>query len=43
LALIKTVSELREMIKSRTGIDPLWDFGEPARDELQTPNEYRGL
>ena len=32
----RSVSELREMIKSGTGIDPLKDFSGAARDELQT-------
>jgi hypothetical protein len=30
----KTFSELREMMRSGTGIDPLKDFAEAARDEL---------
>jgi len=32
----KTIRELRELIKSGTGIDPLKDFSEAAREELQT-------
>ena len=32
----KTVQELQEMIKSEAMIDPLKEFGEAARDELQT-------
>src|SRR6516162_5269304 len=32
----KTVCELREMIESGTGVDPLKEFSEAARDELQT-------
>ena len=31
----KTIRELRELIKSGTGIDPLKDFSEAAREELQ--------
>ena len=31
----KTVRELRELIKSGAGIDPLKDFSEAAREELQ--------
>jgi len=31
----KTVRELRELIKSGGGIDPLKDFSEAAREELQ--------
>ena len=31
----KTVHELREVIKSGDGIDPLKDFSEAARDELR--------
>ena len=32
----KTVHELREVIKSGDGIDPLKEFSEAAREELQT-------
>ncbi len=32
----KTVRELREVIKSGKGIDPLGEFSEAARDELRT-------
>ena len=32
----KTVHELREVIKSGDGIDPLKDFSEAAREELRT-------
>jgi hypothetical protein len=32
----KTVFELREMMESGTGVDPLKEFSEAARDELQT-------
>ncbi len=32
----KTFPELNEMMKSGTGIDPLKDFANAARDELQT-------
>jgi hypothetical protein len=32
----KTVRELREVIKSGDGIDPLKEFSEAAREELQT-------
>lgn len=31
----KTVRELHELMKSGTGIDPLKDFSEAARDELR--------
>ena len=31
----KTIRELRELIKSGAGIDPLKDFSEAAREELQ--------
>jgi hypothetical protein len=31
----KTIRELRELIKSGVGIDPLKDFSEAAREELQ--------
>jgi hypothetical protein len=31
----KTIRELHEMAKSGTGIDPLKDFSEVARNELQ--------
>jgi hypothetical protein len=31
----KTVRELRELVKSGAGIDPLKDFSEAAREELQ--------
>ena len=31
----KTIRELHEMMKSGTGIDPLKDFSEIAREELQ--------
>jgi hypothetical protein len=32
----KTVSEVHEMMKSGTGIDPLKDFSDAAREELRT-------
>ena len=32
----KTIPELNEMMKTGVGIDPLQDFAEAARDELQT-------
>jgi hypothetical protein len=32
----RSVPELRQMIKSGTGIDPLKDFSEAAREEMQT-------
>jgi hypothetical protein len=32
----KTVSEVRELMKSGTGIDPLKDFSDAAREELGT-------
>jgi hypothetical protein len=31
----KTIPELRELIKSGVGIDPLKDFAEAAREELR--------
>jgi hypothetical protein len=31
----KTIRELRELIKSGAGTDPLKDFSEAAREELQ--------
>lgn len=31
----KTIRELRELVKSGAGIDPLKDFSEAAREELQ--------
>jgi hypothetical protein len=32
----KTIPELHEMVKSGAGIDPLKDFADAAREELQT-------
>ena len=32
----RTVADLREMLKSNTGIDPLKEFAEAARDELRS-------
>ena len=32
----KTIPELHEMVQSGSGIDPLKDFGEIAREELRT-------
>jgi hypothetical protein len=31
----KTIHELHELMKSKTGMDPLRDFSEAARDELE--------
>ncbi len=30
----KTIRELHEMMKTRGGVDPLWEFSDAARDEL---------
>jgi hypothetical protein len=30
----KTIRDLHEMMKTRRGVDPLWEFSDAARDEL---------